>query len=120
FIALVPQPRKKKTSNRSRTSAMYDLKSIAISRLMLHNFPHIKSYWINIGTQLTQLSMHFGASDIHGTLVEERISHSAGALTQTALTRRSEEHTSELQSRENLVCRLLLEKKKSSDPTTLL
>src|SRR5690606_19551223 len=87
FIALVPQPRKKKTSNRSRTSAMYDLKSIAISRLMLHNFPHIKSYWINIGTQLTQLSMHFGASDIHGTLVEERISHSAGALTQTALTR---------------------------------
>src|SRR5690606_16486039 len=87
FIPLAVQPRKKSASIKRRTSAMDDLKTIAISRLMLDNFPHIKSYWINIGTQLTQLSMHFGASDIHGTLVEERISHSAGALTQTALTR---------------------------------
>lgn len=63
------------------------MKTIAISRLMLDNFPHIKAYWINIGTQLTQMSMSFGASDIHGTLVEERISHAVGALTQSALTR---------------------------------
>ncbi len=87
FIPLAVQPRKKSASIKRRTSAMDDLKTIAISRLMLDNFPHIKSYWINIGTQLTQLSMHYGASDIHGTLVEERISHSVGALTQTALTR---------------------------------
>jgi aminodeoxyfutalosine synthase len=87
FIPLAVQPRKKSASIKKRTSAIDDLKTIAISRLMLDNFPHIKSYWINIGTQLTQLSMHYGASDIHGTLVEERISHSVGALTQTALTR---------------------------------
>lgn len=87
FIPLAIQPRNVNASIRRRTSAMDDMKTLAISRLMLDNFPHIKSYWINIGTQLTQLSMHYGVSDIHGTLVEERISHAAGALTQTALTR---------------------------------
>jgi aminodeoxyfutalosine synthase len=66
---------------------MDDLRTIAISRLMLDNFPHIKAYWINIGPQLTQLATHFGASDIHGTLVEERISHAVGALTQSGITR---------------------------------
>lgn len=87
FIPLAIQPRSVTASIKRRTSAMDDLRTIAVSRLMLDNFPHIKSYWINIGTQLTQLSMHYGASDIHGTLVEERISHAVGALTQTALTR---------------------------------
>lgn len=87
FIPLGVQPKSVHAGIKRRTSAFDDLRTIAISRLMLDNFPHIKSYWINIGTQLTQLSMTFGASDIHGTLVEERISHSAGALTQSALTR---------------------------------
>lgn len=87
FIPLAVQPKSVHAGIKKRTSAYDDLRTIAISRLMLDNFPHIKSYWINIGTQLTQLSMTFGASDIHGTLVEERISHAAGALTQSALTR---------------------------------
>lgn len=87
FIPLAIQPRSVNASIRRRTSAMDDLRTIAISRLMLNNFPHIKAYWINIGTQLTQLATHAGASDIHGTIVEERISHSAGATTQTGLTR---------------------------------
>ncbi|MBA4493743.1 aminofutalosine synthase MqnE [Paenactinomyces guangxiensis] len=86
FIPLAIQPRSVNASIRRRTSAMDDMRTIAISRLMLDNFPHIKAYFINIGTQLAQLSMQFGASDLHGTLVEERISHAAGALTQTALT----------------------------------
>lgn len=87
FIPLAVQPKSVNAGIKRRTSAYDDMRTIAISRLMLDNFPHIKSYWINIGTQLTQLSMTFGASDIHGTLVEERISHAVGALTQTALTR---------------------------------
>jgi aminodeoxyfutalosine synthase len=86
FIPLAMQPRRKTASIKRRTSAMDDMRTIAISRLMLDNFPHIKAYFINIGTQLAQLSLHFGASDLHGTLVEERISHAAGALTQTGLT----------------------------------
>lgn len=88
FIPLAVQPRKVNASIRLRTSAMDDLRTLAISRLMLDNFQHIKAYWINIGTQLTQLATQSGASDIHGTIVEERISHSAGAVTQTALTRK--------------------------------
>lgn len=87
FIPLAVQPKKATAGIKRRTSAYDDMKTIAISRLMLDNFQHIKAYWINIGAQLTQMALSFGSSDIHGTLVEERISHSAGALTQTALTR---------------------------------
>jgi aminodeoxyfutalosine synthase len=87
FIPLAAQPRNVNASIRQRTSADDDLRTIAISRLMLDNIPHIKAYFINIGTQLTQISLYFGASDVHGTLVEERISHAVGALSQQALTR---------------------------------
>jgi aminodeoxyfutalosine synthase len=87
FIPLAMQPRSVNASIKRRTSAMDDMRTIAISRLMMDNFPHIKAYFINIGTQLAQLATHFGASDLHGTLVEERISHAAGALSQKALTK---------------------------------
>lgn len=86
FIPLAVQPMKASAGIKRRTSAMDDLKTIAISRLMLDNVQHIKAYFINIGTQLTQISLTMGASDVHGTLIEERISHAAGALTQQALT----------------------------------
>jgi aminodeoxyfutalosine synthase len=87
FIPLAIQPRSPKASLRMRTSAVDDLRTIAISRLMLDNFPHIKAYFINIGPQLAQLATHFGASDLHGTIIEERISHSAGALWQNGITK---------------------------------
>lgn len=87
FIPLAVQPRNVKAGIKRRTTAFDDIKTIAISRLMLDNFPHIKAYFINIGTQLTQMSLAFGASDVHGTLIKERISHSAGALTQEGLTK---------------------------------
>ena len=87
FIPLAVQPKSSKSGIKRRTSAFEDLKTIAISRLMLDNFQHIKAYFINIGTQLTQLSLTFGASDVHGTLVRERISHAAGALTPAGLTK---------------------------------
>ncbi len=86
FIPLAVQPIKASAGIKRRNSAIDDLKTMAISRLMLDNFPHIKAYFINIGTQLTQLSLTMGMSDVHGTLIEERISHAAGALTQQALT----------------------------------
>lgn len=86
FIPLAVQPIKPTAGIKRRNSAIDDLKTMAISRLMLDNFQHIKAYFINIGTQLTQISLTMGISDAHGTLIEERISHSAGALTQQALT----------------------------------
>ncbi|WP_232696814.1 aminofutalosine synthase MqnE [Brevibacillus daliensis] len=87
FIPLAVQPKKASAGIRRRTSAMDDMKTIAISRLMMDNFNHIKTYFINVGTQLSQLSLRAGASDAHGTLVEERISHSAGALSEQSLTK---------------------------------
>lgn len=87
FIPLAVQPIYQSAGIKRRTPAFEDLKTMAISRLMLDNFPHIKAYFITIGTQLTQLALTFGASDVHGTIVQERISHSAGALSPVGLTK---------------------------------
>lgn len=87
FIPLSMQPINRNAGIKRRNSAFDDLKTIAVSRLMLDNFRHIKAYFINIGTQLTQVALTFGASDAHGTIVRERISHSAGAKTPDGLTR---------------------------------
>jgi aminodeoxyfutalosine synthase len=62
---------------------------IAASRLMLDNFPHVKAYWIQIGTKLAQVALSFGADDLVGTLVEETITHAAGAKTEIGMTRQS-------------------------------
>jgi len=69
-----------------RSSGMDDLRTMAISRLMLDNFPHIKAFWIMLGLKLAQVSLHFGADDFDGTVVEEKITHSAGAETPEGLT----------------------------------
>ncbi|WP_127533695.1 aminofutalosine synthase MqnE [Paenibacillus kobensis] len=87
FIPLSMQPISPKASIKRRNSAFEDLKTIAISRLMLDNFQHIKAYFINIGLQLTQVALAMGANDVHGTMVKERISHAAGALTPEGITR---------------------------------
>lgn len=87
FIPLAVQPKRTTASIQMRTSAYDDLKTIAISRLMLDNINHIKAYWIDIGVQLTQIALSYGSSDIHGTIIEERISHAVGAMTQAGLTR---------------------------------
>jgi aminodeoxyfutalosine synthase len=48
---------------------------------MLDNFPNIKAYWIMISTPLAQIALHYGANDIQGTVMEEKIAHAAGAVT---------------------------------------
>lgn len=67
-------------------SGMDDLKMIAISRLMLDNFEHIKVFWIMFGLKLAQVALSFGADDFDGTVVEEKITHRAGAETPEGLT----------------------------------
>jgi len=81
FIPLAFHPKNTKLDSMSNTTGLEDLKALAISRLMLDNFPHIKAFWIMIGTKLAQVSLSFGADDIDGTVMEEKITHSAGALT---------------------------------------
>jgi len=63
------------------------LKDIAISRLLLDNFPHIKAYWIQLGEKLAQLGLSFGADDLDGTIGEEKITHAAGAKTPLQLAK---------------------------------
>ena len=66
---------------------MVDIKQIAVSRLVLDNFPHIKSYWQMMTPKIAQISLRFGADDIDGTVVEEKIYHDAGATTPQGLRR---------------------------------
>ena len=69
------------------TTAVEDLKMVAVARLMLDNFPHIKAYWVMIGEKLAQVALSYGADDLDGTIIEERITHTAGATSAKGLTR---------------------------------
>ncbi len=73
--------------NLSRTTGYDDLKVLAIARLMLDNFDHIKAYWVMIGPKLAQVSLAFGVDDIDGTVVEEKITNAAGADAGQSLTK---------------------------------
>lgn len=63
------------------TTGVDDLRNLAVARLMLDNFPHIKGYWIMITPELTQVSLSSGVSDIDGTIKAEKIAHASGAVT---------------------------------------
>ena len=64
-----------------------DLRTIAASRLLLDNFPHIEAYWVMLGEATASLALHFGASDVNGTLEEEKIAHMAKAQSPAGLVR---------------------------------
>lgn len=66
-----------------------NLRNIAVSRLMLDNFPHVKAYWIQLGEKVAQVALSYGADDLDGTIYDERITHMAGASTEKGLTRES-------------------------------
>jgi len=85
FIPLAYHPKNTEMKG-SYTSGIDDLKTIAISRLYLDNFDHIKAYWVMLGEKISQLALKFGADDIDGTIIEEKITHSAGGLTGGQLT----------------------------------
>jgi aminodeoxyfutalosine synthase len=87
FIPLAFHPANTALSHLSSTSGFDDLKQIAISRLMLDNIPHIKAYWIMMTPGVAQIAQRFGANDIDGTVVEEKIYHDAGAQTAQHLRR---------------------------------
>lgn len=70
----------------SPMSSLDDLKVYAVSRLMLDNIEHIKVFWIMLGVKLAQVALSYGADDFDGTVVEEKITHRAGATTPEGLT----------------------------------
>lgn len=85
FIPLSYHPKNTDMGGAS-PSGIDDLKNIAVSRLALDNVPHIKAYWIMLGEKISQTALLFGADDIDGTIIEEKITHSAGAMTEERLT----------------------------------
>jgi aminodeoxyfutalosine synthase len=87
FIPLAFHPMNTDIENAQYTSGIDDLKTIAISRLFLDNFSHIKAYWIMLGEKIAQLALMFGADDLDGTIIEEKITNSAGGLSGGAMTK---------------------------------
>jgi aminodeoxyfutalosine synthase len=87
FIPLAFHPENTPLQHLPKSTGMLDLKQIAVSRLALDNFPHIKSYWQMVTPKIAQISLRFGADDIDGTVIEEKIYHDAGATTPQSLSR---------------------------------
>ncbi|OGR10888.1 MAG: aminofutalosine synthase MqnE [Desulfobacterales bacterium RIFOXYA12_FULL_46_15] len=87
FIPLAFHSENTELSHLPPTTAVDDLKNVAAARLMLDNFEHIKAYWVMIGESLAQVALSFGADDLDGTIMEERITHTAGAKSAKGLTR---------------------------------
>ena len=86
FIPLAFHPENTRMDYLPSTSGLTDLQNIAVSRLLLDNFPHIKVYWIMTGLKTAQIALSFGADDIDGTVTEEKITHMAGADTPEAIS----------------------------------
>jgi aminodeoxyfutalosine synthase len=88
YIPLAFHPDNTALSHLPKTTGLTDIRQIAVGRLMLDNFPHIKAYWQMMSAKIAQLALRFGADDIDGTVVEEKIYHDAGATTPQGLKRK--------------------------------
>ena len=88
FIALAFHPENTALDHLPATTGLLDIRQIAVARLMLDNFPHIKAYWQMLTPKIAQIALRFGANDLDGTVVEEKIYHDAGATTPQGMTRR--------------------------------
>jgi len=89
FIPLAFHPENTALAHIAATTGFDDLKNIAVARLLLDNIAHIKAYWVMLTPRVAQIALRFGADDLDGTLVDEKIYHDAGATTSRSL-RRSE------------------------------
>jgi aminodeoxyfutalosine synthase len=82
FVALIPlayQPEDNDIPVKTPPTGYDSLRTIAVSRIYLDNFPHLTAYWVGLGMKLAQVALSYGADDIHGTILEEHIFHMAGA-----------------------------------------
>ncbi|MEA3333621.1 MAG: aminofutalosine synthase MqnE [Pseudomonadota bacterium] len=86
FIPLAFHATNTDIRKKGETSGIDDLKTLAIARLYLDNFQHIKAYWVMLGEKIAQLALLFGVNDLDGTVVKERITHAAGAKSAAGLS----------------------------------
>ncbi|MGW8311993.1 MAG: aminofutalosine synthase MqnE [Desulfuromonadales bacterium] len=87
FIPLAFQPDNTRVPGAKGVGGYDALKTLAVSRIYLDNFRHIKAYWVMLGLKVAQVSLSFGVNDIDGTVVEEKIGHDAGADSPQQLTK---------------------------------
>ena len=87
YIPLAFHPENTPMQHLSTTGGIDDIKNIAVARLLLDNFPHVKAYWVMMTEKVAQIAQRFGADDLDGTIVEEKIYHDAGAKTSQSLRR---------------------------------
>ena len=92
FIPLAFHPAHTRLDHVAPSTGRLDLQTIALSRLMLDNIPHVKAYWIMLGAKAAQIALHFGADDLDGTVVDERITRAAGGEAGAGMARAELEH----------------------------
>jgi aminodeoxyfutalosine synthase len=81
FVPFAFEPQTPALAHIQRTSAFDELRNLAVSRIYLDNFDHITAYWVSLGLPLAQVALSYGVDDLHGTIIEEKIFHMAGAQT---------------------------------------
>ncbi len=87
FIPLAFQPDNTRVPGAKGVGGVDALKTLAVSRIYLDNFRHVKAYWIMLGLKIAQVALAFGVNDLDGTVVEEKIGHEAGADSPQALSK---------------------------------
>ncbi|MGE4319745.1 MAG: aminofutalosine synthase MqnE [Deferribacterales bacterium] len=89
FLAFIPlsfHPENTFLQDNPPSTGIEDLKTVAVSRIILDNVPHIKAYWVMLGEKTAQIALRFGADDLDGTIIKENITHAAGATSSEGLT----------------------------------
>ena len=87
FIPLAFHPENTALDHLPVTTGLTDIRQVAVGRLLLDNFAHIKAYWQMLTPKIAQIALRFGADDLDGTVIEEKIYHDAGAKTPQGMTR---------------------------------
>jgi len=87
YVPLSFHPENSEMADVPGPTALDELREIALGRLMLDNVAHVKAYWILMDVPVAQLALAYGADDVDGTVVEEKIYHEAGATTPQAVQR---------------------------------
>ncbi len=92
FVPFAFEPNTTALAHVKSASAVEQLRNLAVSRIYLDNFDHITAYWVSMGLPLAQISLDYGVDDLHGTIMEEKIFHMAGAKTPQEQTVATLEH----------------------------
>ena len=92
FVPFAFEPQTTILAHIKPATAIEQLRNLAVSRIYLDNIDHLTAYWVSIGLPLAQVSLNYGVDDLHGTILEEKIFHMAGATTPQQQTVAALEH----------------------------